>query len=87
MSEGKPRRRIARRRHRHQLKFLAKCPNCEAPFKIPALWEDRCCHKCRARSHGKIVPTVDLIYLLAAAKNIVQQNADTTFSTLEPIHG
>lgn len=26
-------------------------------------------------------------YLLAAAKNIVQQNADTTFSTLEPIHG
>jgi len=32
---------------RHQLKILAKCANCQAPFKIPALWEDRCCHRCR----------------------------------------
>jgi hypothetical protein len=31
----------------HQLKLLAKCPNCQAPFKMPALWEDGCCHRCR----------------------------------------
>ena len=37
----------ARRRHHHQLKLLAKCPNCQAPFKIPALWEDGCCHRYR----------------------------------------
>ncbi len=33
--------------NQHQLKLLAKCPKCEAPFKIPALWEDGCCHRCR----------------------------------------
>ncbi|MEH2457856.1 TniQ family protein [Nostoc sp.] len=32
---------------RHQLKLLAKCPNCQAPFKMPALWEDGYCHRCR----------------------------------------
>ncbi|MEH2289568.1 TniQ family protein [Nostoc sp.] len=32
---------------RHELKLLAKCPNCEAPLKMPALWEDGCCHRCR----------------------------------------
>ncbi|MEH2280608.1 MAG: hypothetical protein V7K90_04575 [Nostoc sp.] len=32
---------------RHLLKLLAKCPNCETPFKMPALWEDGCCHRCR----------------------------------------
>jgi len=31
---------------RHQLKLLSKCPNCEAPFKMPALWEDGICHRC-----------------------------------------
>ncbi len=31
----------------HQLKLLSKCPNCEAKFKIPALWEDGCCSRCR----------------------------------------
>ena len=32
---------------RHHLKLLAKCPNCEAKFKIPALWRDGCCERCR----------------------------------------
>lgn len=32
---------------RHQLKLLSKCPNCEAKFKIPALWEDGTCLRCR----------------------------------------
>ncbi|MFN6463587.1 MAG: TniQ family protein [Nostoc sp. DedVER02] len=32
---------------RHQFKLLAKCPNCEAPLKMPALWEDGRCHRCR----------------------------------------
>jgi len=32
---------------RHNLKILVKCPNCEAPFKMPALWEDGICHRCR----------------------------------------
>ena len=32
---------------RHNLKLLSKCPNCEAKFKIPALWEDGCCSRCR----------------------------------------
>ncbi|NDJ24445.1 hypothetical protein GS682_22935 [Nostoc sp. B(2019)] len=32
---------------RHQLKLLAKCPNCEAFFKMPAVWEYGCCHRCR----------------------------------------
>ncbi|WP_287456680.1 TniQ family protein [Leptolyngbya sp. UWPOB_LEPTO1] len=32
---------------RHQLKLLAKCPKCEATFKIPALWESGACHRCR----------------------------------------
>ena len=32
---------------RHNLKLLAKCPNCEAKFKIPSDWEDGCCSRCR----------------------------------------
>lgn len=32
---------------RHQLKLLSKCPRCEAPFKIPAFWEDGVCHRCQ----------------------------------------
>jgi hypothetical protein len=32
---------------RHSLKLLSKCPGCEAPFKMPARWEDGCCHRCR----------------------------------------
>lgn len=32
---------------RHNLKLLSKCPNCEAKFKIPALWKDGCCTRCR----------------------------------------
>ena len=32
---------------RHQLKLLAKCPNCEARFKMPALWDDERCDRCR----------------------------------------
>lgn len=32
---------------RHQLKLLAKCPNCEKKFPIPALWEAGCCDRCR----------------------------------------
>jgi TniQ len=31
---------------RHQLKLVSKCPNCGAPFKMPALWEDGACHRC-----------------------------------------
>jgi len=31
---------------RHQLKLVSKCPNCEAPFKMPALWEDGACSRC-----------------------------------------
>lgn len=31
---------------RHQLKLLSKCPNCEAKFKIPAMWEHGCCSRC-----------------------------------------
>jgi hypothetical protein len=33
----------------HQLKLLSKCPTCEAPFKMPAVWEDGVCHRCRMR--------------------------------------
>jgi len=32
---------------RHQLKLLSKCPNCEAPFKQPSLWERECCERCQ----------------------------------------
>lgn len=32
---------------RHQLKLLCKCAKCEALFKMPALWEDGNCHRCR----------------------------------------
>jgi hypothetical protein len=32
--------------NRHQLKLLSKCPNCEAKFKIPALWEEGKCSRC-----------------------------------------
>lgn len=32
---------------RHQLTLISKCPNCRAKFKIPALWEFGCCHRCR----------------------------------------
>ncbi|WP_242036460.1 TniQ family protein [Leptolyngbya sp. FACHB-321] len=31
---------------RHHLKLLCKCSKCEAPFKMPALWEDGNCHRC-----------------------------------------
>jgi hypothetical protein len=31
---------------RHQLKLLSKCPNCEASFKIPTLWENSGCYRC-----------------------------------------
>ena len=31
---------------RHQLKLLAKCLQCEARFKIPALWENGRCDRC-----------------------------------------
>jgi len=31
---------------RHQLKLVSKCPECEAPFKMPALWEDGVCRRC-----------------------------------------
>lgn len=42
----------------HQLKLLAKCPHCEAPFKIPALWQDGTCYRCltllsQMRQHQK----------------------------------
>ncbi|MBD2074358.1 TniQ family protein [Phormidium sp. FACHB-592] len=32
---------------RHQLKLLAKCPKCEAVFKMPALWEMGTCSRCQ----------------------------------------
>lgn len=32
---------------RHQLKLLSKCPKCEAPFKMPAVWEDGVCYRCQ----------------------------------------
>ncbi len=32
---------------RHQLKLLAKCPKCEARFKMPALWEYGRCDRCQ----------------------------------------
>jgi hypothetical protein len=32
--------------HRHQLK-LAKYPQCEARFKMPTLWENGRCDRCR----------------------------------------
>lgn len=31
---------------RHNLKLLSKCPNCEAKFKSPALWEKGSCFRC-----------------------------------------
>ena len=31
----------------HKLKLISKCPNCQAKFKSPALWEFSCCHRCR----------------------------------------
>ncbi|MEH2214057.1 hypothetical protein [Nostoc sp.] len=36
----------ARRRHRHQLRLLSKCPVCEKPFPVPALWVDGMCNRC-----------------------------------------
>ncbi len=32
---------------RHNLKLLSKCPNCGARFKVPALWEQGHCSRCR----------------------------------------
>jgi hypothetical protein len=32
---------------KHQLRLLSKSPRCGARFKIPALWEDGCCDRCR----------------------------------------
>lgn len=32
---------------RHNLKLLAKCPNCEAKFKQPSFWEAGGCERCR----------------------------------------
>jgi hypothetical protein len=37
---------------RHQLRLLSKCPRCGARFKIPALWEDGCCDRCRLTFGG-----------------------------------
>lgn len=31
---------------RHQLRLLSKCPVCEKPFPIPALWMDGQCQRC-----------------------------------------
>lgn len=31
----------------HQLRLLSKCPGCEEPFPIPALWAKGECRKCR----------------------------------------
>ena len=31
---------------RHQLRLLAKCPQCEAQFRTPALWSDAACQRC-----------------------------------------
>jgi uncharacterized paraquat-inducible protein A len=31
---------------RHYLRLLSKCPNCDARFKIPALWELGVCQRC-----------------------------------------
>ncbi|MFN7415696.1 MAG: hypothetical protein ACK5RT_17730 [Dolichospermum sp.] len=31
---------------RHNLRLLSKCPNCDARFKIPALWELGVCQRC-----------------------------------------
>ena len=31
---------------RHQLRLLSKCPACEKPFPIPALWAEGLCQKC-----------------------------------------
>ncbi len=38
---------VARRRHRHNLRLLSKCLKCGARFKIPALWEQERCDRCR----------------------------------------
>ena len=32
---------------KHNLKLASKCSNCRAKFKMPALWEFGCCHRCR----------------------------------------
>lgn len=32
---------------RHNLKLLAKCPKCEAKFKIPSIWDKGICERCR----------------------------------------
>ncbi|MGF1987932.1 MAG: hypothetical protein RMY62_008715 [Nostoc sp. ZfuVER08] len=31
---------------RHQLRLLSKCPVCEKPFPVPALWVDGICNRC-----------------------------------------
>ncbi|WP_313770087.1 MULTISPECIES: TniQ family protein [Nostocales] len=31
---------------RHRLRLLSKCPVCEKPFPIPALWIEQMCNKC-----------------------------------------
>ncbi|MEH2392914.1 MAG: hypothetical protein V7K21_15105 [Nostoc sp.] len=36
----------ARRRHRHNLRLLTKCTNCETPFPIPADWVQGECPHC-----------------------------------------
>ncbi|MBD2087881.1 TniQ family protein [Coleofasciculus sp. FACHB-542] len=36
----------------HQLRLVSKCPNCEARFKVPALWENGCCDRCRLPFEG-----------------------------------
>ena len=35
-----------RRCEKHGLLLLPRCPNCRAPFKIPALWEYGACNRC-----------------------------------------
>lgn len=32
---------------RHNLKLLSKCPRCEAKFKIPSLWQEGICSRCK----------------------------------------
>jgi transcriptional regulator with XRE-family HTH domain len=31
----------------HQLRLLSICPICKTGFRTPALWDDRCCERCK----------------------------------------
>ncbi len=52
---------------RHNLRLLSKCPNCGARFKIPALWEDGSCHRCR-------MPFVEIVVY---QKRVITKSART----------